>query len=90
MINKILTEIATPGSIYDEIIENILQPRLHLKPELISELAISFLENKIKVEEVINKGYFLYYFIRAVSNNVKSNTSPFYKNILVNTIIITV
>lgn len=80
MIHQILEEIATPNSIYDEIIENILRPNLHLKPELISELAISFLENQTKVDEVIKQGYFLYYFIRAVKNNVHSNTSPFYKN----------
>lgn len=83
MIHQILEEIATPNSIYDEIIENILRPNLHLKPELISELAISFLENKTKVNEVIKQGYFLYYFIRAVKNNVHSNTSPFYKNNIV-------
>jgi hypothetical protein len=83
MIHKILEEIATPNSIYDEILENILRPNLHLKPELISELAISFLENQIKVNEVIKQGYFLYYFIRAVKNNVHSNTSPFYKNNIV-------
>ena len=83
MIHQILEEIATPNSIYDEIIENILRPNLHLKPELISELAISFLENKTKVNEVIKQGYFLYYFIRSVKNNVHSNTSPFYKNNIV-------
>ena len=80
MIHKILEEITTPNSIYDEILENILRPNLHLKRELISELAISFLENQTKVDEVIRQGYFLYYFIRAVKNNVHSNTSPFYKN----------
>lgn len=83
MIRKILEEIADPNSIYSEIIENILRPNLHLKPELISELSISFLENEIKVDEVIKQGYFLYYFIRAVKNNVHSNTSPFYKNSVV-------
>ena len=83
MIHQILKEIATPNSIYDEILENILRPNLHLKPELISELAISFLENQTKVNKVIEDGWFIYYFIRAVSNNVKSNTSPFYKNNIV-------
>lgn len=80
MIHQILKEIADPNSIYSEIIDNILRPNLHLKPELISELAISFLENQTKVNEVIKQGYFLYYFIRSVKNNVHSNTSPFYKN----------
>jgi hypothetical protein len=41
------------------------------------------LENQKKVGEVIKQGYFLYYFIRAVKNNVHSNTSPFYKNTVI-------
>jgi hypothetical protein len=83
MIQKILIEIATPHSIYDEMIDNILRPNLHLKSELISELAISFLENEDKVNKVIEQGYFTYYFIRSVINNVRSNTSPFYKNCVI-------
>lgn len=82
-IRTILTQIATKGSIYDEVIDNIIRPNFQLKPELISELSISFLENEKKVDEVIDKGYFLYYFIRAVKNNVHSNTSPYYKNITI-------
>lgn len=80
-IRQILEQIATKGSIYDEILTNLLTPNLHLKPELISELAISFLENEKKVNEVINQNYFLYYFIRAAKNNIASNTSPFHKNV---------
>jgi hypothetical protein len=80
-IRQILEEIATNGSIYDEILTNLLSPNLHLKPELISELAISFLENEKKVNEVIKGNYFLYYFIRAAKNNIASNTSPFHKNV---------
>ena len=80
-IRQVLEQIATKGSIYDEVMDNLLSPNTHLKPELISELAISFLENEKKVNEVIEANYFLYYFIRAVSNNIKSNTSPFHKNV---------
>ena len=80
-INNILTEIATKGSIYDEIIDNIITPRFDLKPELISEIAISFLENRIKVEEAYEKNYFTYYFINTVRNQIHSNTSSFHKNI---------
>jgi len=80
-IRQILEEIATKGSIYDEVMDNLLTPNLHLKPELISELAISFLENETKVNEVIKANYFLYYFIRAAKNNIASNTSPFHKNV---------
>jgi hypothetical protein len=80
-INNILKEITTSGSIYDEILSNVLYPRLELKPELISELSLSFLENKEKIEEVYEKGYFKYYFINACRNQVHSSTSPFHKNI---------
>ncbi len=83
MIRQILEEIYTPGSIYDQIIENILRPNLHLKDMLLSEIAISFLEKEDKVNEVIKANYFIYYFIRTVTNNVRSNTSPFYKNNIV-------
>lgn len=80
-VRQILTEIATKGSIYDEVIDNIITPHFHLKPELISELSISFLENETKIDDVIKQGYFLYYFIRAAKNQVHSNTSPFHKNV---------
>jgi len=83
MVRDILKEITTPNSIYDEIIDNVIRPNFQIKPELISELAISFLENEKKVNEVIKQGYFLYYFIRAVKNNVHSNTRPFYKNTVI-------
>jgi hypothetical protein len=80
MVEQILKEIAQKGSIYDEIINNIIQPRFDLKPELISELAISFLENRTKVQQAIDNNYFLYYFIRATKNQVHSKTSGFHKN----------
>ena len=81
MIRQVLTEIATKGSIYDQIIDTIIQPRFDLKNELISELAISFLENEKKVNQAIEQKYFVYYFIRAVKSNVHSSTSPFHKNV---------
>ena len=80
MIERILEEIAQKGSVYDEIINNIIQPRFDLKPELISELAISFLENRTKVQQAIDNDYWLFYFIRACKNQVHSKTSGFHKN----------
>ena len=80
MIEQTLIEITQKGSIYDEIINNIIQPNFHLKNELISELAISFLENRVKVQHALDNNYFLYYFIRACKNQVHSNTSGFHKN----------
>jgi hypothetical protein len=80
-IRTILNQIATKDSIYDEIIDNIITPNFHLKPELISEISISFLENEKKLNEVIANGYFLYYFIRTCKNQIHSNTSSFHKNV---------
>jgi hypothetical protein len=80
-INNILIEITTRGSIYDEIINNLITPRFDLKPELISEISLSFLENKDKIEDIYIRGYFKYYFINTVKNQIHSNTSSFHKNI---------
>lgn len=80
MLKKILVEIATPSSIYDEIMRNIITPNFHLIPELISELSISFLENEEKINGIIEQGWFKYYFIRACVNQVHSSTSGFHKN----------
>jgi hypothetical protein len=78
-IDDILKEITKKGSIYDEIINNIITPRFELKPELISEIALSFLENREKIEQVYKDKYFKYYFISTVKNQVHSNTSSFHK-----------
>ena len=51
-INQILVEITRKGSIFDEIMNNVLNPRVDLKPQLISEIAISYLENAEKIEKV--------------------------------------
>jgi RNA polymerase sigma factor (sigma-70 family) len=82
-INEILLEITSNGSIYDEIIDNILHPKVELKSELISEIAVSYLDNKEKIEKIWNEGYFKYYFINTVRNQVRSSTSSFYKNVKV-------
>jgi hypothetical protein len=59
---------------------NIITPNFHLIPELISELSIGFLENEQKVNDVIEAGWFKYYFIRSCVNQIKSSTSGFHKN----------
>jgi hypothetical protein len=79
-IRQLLCEIATPNSIYDEIINNLITPNFHLKPALLSELSIGFLQNEKKVDEAIKNNYFVYYFIRSVKNQIHSNTSGFHKN----------
>jgi len=80
-INEILEEICRSGSIYDEIINNLITPRFDLKLELISEIAISFCENGEKIEKIYKDGYFKYYFIMTVKNQIHSSTSPFHKNV---------
>lgn len=79
-INELLTEICTSGSIYDEIMNNIITPNYNLKPALISEISLYILENQSKIKKVNKKGYLKYYFIRICQNQVHSKTSPFHKN----------
>lgn len=80
-IENILREVYTKGSIYDEIVDNILYPKLDQKGELLSEISLYYLENKEKIERVYEEGYFKYYFINTVKNQVRSKTSSFHKNI---------
>jgi RNA polymerase sigma factor (sigma-70 family) len=79
-VSTILQLIASAGTIYDEIITTIIYPNVHQKPELISELAISFLQNEERVNNVIRNNYFDYYFMQACKNQVHSSTSPFHLN----------
>jgi RNA polymerase sigma factor (sigma-70 family) len=79
-ITTILQEICTKGSEFDQVIDNIIAPNYHQKPELISELAISFYSNEKSVLNSIQNNYFKYFFIRTIKNQVHSNTSPFHKN----------
>ncbi len=80
-INKILEEICKPGSIYDIILEKNLSTNNHLKPELISELAISFLEKPEEIIKSYKEGWFRYKFSRAVTNQIQSKTSPFHRQV---------
>jgi DNA-directed RNA polymerase specialized sigma subunit len=79
-INNILTQICQKGSIYDQVIDNIITPNFHQKDELISELAIQFHSQEKNIIKAIDGGYFKYLFIRIIKNQVHSSTSPFHKN----------
>jgi hypothetical protein len=79
-INEILTEIATKGSIYNDIIDNIRTQQDFNKDALISEIAISFIKNKDKIENLYNTNQLKYWFVKVVLNQVKSTTSPYHKN----------
>ncbi len=80
-INKILEEICKPNSIYDVILSKQLGAEAHLKSELISELAVSFLNNKKEVIKSYEEGWFRYKFSRAVTNQIQSKTSPFHRQV---------
>lgn len=79
-INQILEEICKKNSIYDEILCNILgkQNQIVHKNELISEIAINYLTNAEKIESVYEQGYFKYFFIMTVKNQVIGG--PFFRN----------
>lgn len=78
-INQIIDTVFKNNSIYHEIMDNIIGNKKNIKSELISELALSFLSSPKKIEDVWEKGYFKYYFLNAVTNQIHSNTSPLYK-----------
>ena len=80
MIDQILIEICRKGSIYDEIIENFIGHRKDYKLPLISEISLSYLENAEKIERIYEEGWFKYYFLNTVRNQLLSSTSSFYKN----------
>jgi hypothetical protein len=83
-----LKELCEEGSMWDLIINNIIAKgesklsdgTIKLKRALVSEIAISYLERKNKINSMIGKPDFKYYFIQTVINQVKSSSSPLYKN----------
>lgn len=81
-INQILEEICNENGQYYSIILKFVQTKSKAR-ELISELAISFIKNKDKVEEEWSKNSFRWWFVACVRNQVQSNTSPYYKNCII-------
>ena len=79
-VTTILQEICRKGSEFDQIIDNIIAPNYHQKPELISEIAVGFYNNENNILNSIKNNYFKYFFIRTVKNQVHSSTSSFHKN----------
>jgi DNA-directed RNA polymerase specialized sigma24 family protein len=79
-LDEFLEEMCRRGSIWNDIIDNIIGGDGGMKRALISEIAISFLERREKIEEILNEQHFKYYFIQTIMNQVRSNTSPLYKN----------
>lgn len=83
-LNEILEELYNTESEYNQIIDKLIAPHFHYKDDLLQEICLSYLSNKNKVQKAIDEGYFKYYFIMTVKNNVHSSTSPFHKNIRLN------
>jgi predicted DNA-binding protein (UPF0251 family) len=81
IFNQISRDIFDTESIYAEIINNILYPNTHLKPQLLSEISIWMCENKVKILKMYNEGWIKFWFIRAIKNQVHSKTSGFHKNV---------
>lgn len=79
-INEILEEIYSKGSIYDEIVDNMIGVNNPQKSELLSEISLYYLLNKEKIENIYENNYFKYYFINTIRNQYRSNTSSFHKN----------
>jgi len=77
-LNELLILLCKKDSEYYQIMLNITN-NTEIIPELISEISVSYLSNKEKVDEIIQAGWIKYFFIRTVLNQIKSSTSPLYK-----------
>lgn len=79
--NRIITECATDGTIYDEILDKFFPDSVSDKHELLSILTISFHRNMEKVVRAYEEGWFKYFFASAVKNQVCSSTSRFHADV---------
>lgn len=77
-LNELLILLCKKDSEYYQIMLNITN-NTEIIPELISEISVSYLSNREKVDEIIQAGWVKYFFIRTVLNQIKSSTSPLYK-----------
>ncbi len=77
---EIFMEIATQGSQFDTIIDNILQSNNHQKNELISELYVQLYSKKDLIENLYQKKQLKFYLIAVITTQIKSNSSDFHKN----------
>ena len=81
-INKFLTNIATEGTLYNDLLRTNLYPNLHLVDAMVSEIALILLDpNKAeKHTKMIEEGWERYWLASVVKNQVRSISSPFHKN----------
>ncbi len=78
-LDEFLYDMATPTGFYYSIIMNIVEDD-KVARALVSELSLYYLERREETTKKINEKNFKYWFIRTVINQVKSKSSPFYKN----------
>jgi RNA polymerase sigma factor (sigma-70 family) len=79
--DELMIDMATPGGFYYSIIDNITGNKKHTRG-LISEIALSYLERRDHITRKLKEKDFRYYFIKTVTNQYKSKTSSFYKNMI--------
>jgi RNA polymerase sigma factor (sigma-70 family) len=79
-LNDFLKDMVRPNSMWDQIINNIIGSDKALKRALISEISLSFLERRDKIQPLLQRPDFKYYFVKTILNQVKSKSSPLYKN----------
>lgn len=79
-IEELFEEICEDGSIYMDIIHNIIRPNNHLVGAVLSELSYYWFRNPVGPLEAYENKTFKFYFINSVKNQVHSSTSAFHKN----------
>lgn len=79
-IENISIEIFKSGSIYSDIIDNILGYNSNLKQPMLSEIGMYICEHKRKIAKIIDENYFKYWFINFVRIQAIKKNASLYKN----------
>lgn len=64
MIDQIVTQFAEPNTFYNNLIVRYFKP--HDRPLIISELALAFLKDRDKMNEIVKNGNIQGYFARSL------------------------
>lgn len=79
-ITDLMNDMADPKGFHYQIIANIVGNDKKKIRAVISEIAANWLEKPKEIEKRMKSKDFRYYFVGTVLNQVKSKTSPLYKN----------